>query len=272
MGEARGRKSIFITGAASGIGAETARYFARKGWFVGLYDINEAGLAELASDIGTQHCTYARLDVTSRENWSGAIRSFSDCTEKRMNVLFNNAGIGEFGWFEDIAADDSDAIIDINVKGVVNGVYAALPLLRETTGAHILNTASTAGLIGTPRLAVYSASKFAVRGLSEALNLELADQDICVSCLMPWFVDTPILNGIAAEGSNRNVKDDLVDSGIEVYPVSMVADKVWEAVHGKAPHYMVGKAAERTRFASRFLPGLVRKRLRRSLPKRRETA
>ena len=271
MPEARGRKTIFITGAASGIGAETARYFAKKDWFVGLYDINEAGLADVAEEIGQDNCTHSRLDVTSRESWAEAIALYSQATEKRMNVLFNNAGIGEFGWFEDISPERADAVVDINIKGVLNGVYAALPLLKETSGAHILNTSSTAGLIGTPRLAVYSASKFAVRGLSEALTLELEDEGVCVSCLMPWFVDTPILSGGATDRANRTAKDDLIESGVSVYPVSMVAEKVWEAVHGKASQYMVGKAAERTRFASRFLPGMVKKRLKRSLPKRDET-
>lgn len=268
MSEARGRKSIFVTGAASGIGAETARYFAKKGWFVGLFDINDQGLSDIADEIGKANCVSARLDVRDRDDWAKAISLFGDATEKRMNVLFNNAGIGQFGWFEDIAAEEADRIVDVNIKGVINGVYAALPLLKETSGARVINTASTAGIIGTPRLAVYSASKFAVRGLSEALNLELAEQDIHVVSLMPWFVDTPILQGPQTDGRNQHVKQDLQDSGVEVYPVSMVSEKVWEAAHGKANAYMVGKAAERTRFAARFMPNLVRKRLRRSMPKR----
>lgn len=268
MSEARGRKSIFVTGAASGIGAETARHFANKGWFVGLYDVNASGLAEVVDQIGAANCISAILDVRDRDSWASAIADFSEATEKRMDILFNNAGIGQVGWFEEIAPEEADRIIDVNIKGVINGVYAALPLLKETSGARVINTASTAGIVGTPRLAVYSASKFAVRGLSEALNLELADEGVQVVSLMPWFVDTPILNSSLPEGSNRHGMQDLKDNGIEVYPVSMVADKVWEAAHGRAGDYMVGKAAERMRFAARFMPKLVRKRLLKSLPKR----
>ncbi|MAP95001.1 MAG: short-chain dehydrogenase [Ponticaulis sp.] len=268
MPEARGRKSIFITGAASGIGAETARLFANRGWFIGLYDINETGLADMQEEIGPDNCITGNLDVRDRKQWHAAVASFADATEKRMNVLFNNAGIAETGWFEDIRPEMADAIVDINLKGVINGVYACLPLLKETAGARIVNTASSAGLAGTPRLSVYSATKFAVRGLTESLNLELADEDIYVTSLTPWFIDTPILDSGAVAGANRSGKDSLLDNGVPVYPVSMAAERAWEAAHGRATHYLVGKAAQRMSFASRFLPGSVRKRLRKSLPKR----
>ena len=174
MGEAKGRKTIFITGAASGIGAETARYFSKRGWFVGLYDIDEPALARMVDELGEANTIASRLDVRSREDWAAAISGFSAVTDQRMHILFNNAGIARHGWFEDIPPEDADAVVDINVKGVMNGVYASLDLLKETTGARIINTASAAGLFGTPRLAIYSATKFAVRGLSDALDVELS--------------------------------------------------------------------------------------------------
>ena len=158
MGSAGGRKSIFITGAASGIGAETARLFHKRGWFCGLYDINETGLKEVEGELGAENCHVAKLDVTKRDDWAAAIEGFSAATAGKMDVLFNNAGIGRHGWFEDIPPEEADLIVDINVKGVINGVYAALPLLRTTENARIVNTASTAGVVGSPRLAVYSAT------------------------------------------------------------------------------------------------------------------
>ena len=103
MSEARGRKSIFITGAASGIGAETARFFAKKGWFVGLYDIDERGLEDISDEIGKQNSLSGVLDVRDRDAWNIAMRNFGEATERQMNVLFNNAGIGSFGWMETIA-------------------------------------------------------------------------------------------------------------------------------------------------------------------------
>lgn len=271
MGEARGRKSIFVTGAASGIGAETARHFAGKGWFVGLYDIDETGLEAVASEIGAANCILGRLDVRERPDWNKAIAAFSEATEGRMNVLFNNAGIGRHGWFEDIDPEDSDAVIDINLKGVINGVYAGLPLLKETSGARVVNTASTAGIVGSPRLAVYSATKFGVRGLTEALDVEFSEYGIRVTSLMPWFIDTPILNMTDRDGANHNMKDELTSNGANVYPVSMAAEMAWEAAHGKDVHYMVGKDARRARFFARFLPGMLRKQVTKTLARRDTT-
>ena len=155
MGKCSGRKSIFITGAASGIGKATAKLFADRSWFVGLYDVNEAGLAEVEQEIGAENCVKAKLDVRSREDWKAAVDAFGQETDGRMTVLFNNAGVGRHGWFEDISGEDNDWVVDVNVKGVINGVEAALPLLKQTPGARIVNTASTAGVVGSPKLAVY---------------------------------------------------------------------------------------------------------------------
>ena len=200
MGIANGRKSIFITGAASGIGRETAKHFCERGWFAGLYDVDQAGLEETMRLVGEENSVRAVLDVRNREDWNSTVHSFQEASGGQMHVLFNNAGIGRHGWFESISGDDNDAIIDINVKGVINGVEACLPLLKKTPGARIVNTASTAGLIPGPRLAVYTASKWAVRGLTESLYIELKPLGITVTTLMPWFVDTPILNIGASEG------------------------------------------------------------------------
>ncbi len=268
MGKANGRKTIFITGAASGIGAETARYFSRMGWFVGLYDIDEANLTDRVNEIGEENCVAGRLDVRDRMAWSIAIETFGSATDGMLNVLFNNAGIGRHGWFEDIAPEDADAIIDINVKGVINGVYAALELLKVTRGARIINVASTAGFVGSPQLAVYCASKFAVRGFTEALDVELSSLDIKVTSLSPWFVDTPILDMGQTEDANHKMSDHLNESGTVIYPVSMAAEGAWEAAHGKKQHYGVGKLSNQARLSARLLPGRLRKQLEKNLPER----
>tara|TARA_R110001592_G_scaffold6370_1_gene34268 strand:+ start:625 stop:1119 length:495 start_codon:yes stop_codon:yes gene_type:complete len=132
MTRSGGRKSIFITGAASGIGAETARHFSKRGWYCGLYDVNSASLAQVADEIGTENCHVATLDVRQRADWTAAVRGFGDATEGGMNVLFNNAGVGRHGWFEDVSPEDNDWVIDVNLKGVINGVQACLPLLKAT--------------------------------------------------------------------------------------------------------------------------------------------
>ncbi|MCF6328932.1 MAG: SDR family NAD(P)-dependent oxidoreductase, partial [Henriciella sp.] len=205
---------------------------------------------------------------TRPDAWAAETASFGWATEGRMNVLFNNAAIGRHGWIEDIPQDESDLVLDVNVKGVINGVYAALPLLRQTPEARIVNTASTAGVVASPQLAVYSASKFAGRGLTEALDVEFSELGIRVTSLMPWFIDTPILDMGKTEGANEKMSDNLKDSGREIYPVSIAAEAAWAAAHGKETHYMAGKRAKQARFAARFMPGRLKKQIKSGLPPR----
>jgi len=266
MTAAQGRKSIFITGAGSGIGRATAILFARRGWFVGLYDVSARGLEETQGLMPPGSWISGVFDVRDRAGWSDAVCQFGDATGGRMNVLFNNAGGGRHGWFEQVSQDDSDWIVDVNLKGVINGVYAALPLLEATPGARIVNTASTAGVVGSPQLAVYSATKFAVRGLSEALDVEFSSKGIAVSCLTPWFVETPILDMAVREGANEVMREKL--KGMEVYPVEMAAEKAWDAAHGDEVVVPVGKRAAQARFMARFFPNGLRKQLKKTLPVR----
>ncbi|MEO0467308.1 MAG: SDR family oxidoreductase [Pseudomonadota bacterium] len=270
MTQAKGRKSILVTGAASGIGAETARLFVKRGWFVGAFDIDEPGLSDLADVLGSDNCITGRLDVRDREDWARSVEAFLASTDGRLHVLFNNAGIARTNWFEDIAPQDHDAIIDVNLKGVIHGIEACLPALKNTQGARIVNTASVTAIAAMPRLAVYAATKHAVHGLTDALDLEFSSLGIRVLSLMPWFIDTNILNDASNDGSNRPGKTQLTEAGVDVYPASLAAETVWQAVHGKKTHYMVGKAAEQARFFSRFFPGIVRKRMASSMPPRED--
>ena len=253
------RKTIFITGAASGIGRATAQLFAGKGWFVGLYDIDETKLKETQALIASDRQCSGILDVRDRAAWAQAIAQFGDQTGGKLHVLFNNAGIGRGGWFEDVPPDDTDKVIDVNLRGVVNGIYAALPLLKATPSARIVNTASMAAAYGTPRAAIYSATKFAVRGLTEALDIEFQRHGIRVTSLMPWFIDTPILDGNLSGGSNESIRQGL--GATKVYPVARAAERAWEAAHGTRLHYTVGEEASRLKFLSRLFPALVRQEL-----------
>lgn len=264
MAQAGDRKSIFITGAASGIGRATAEHFVKEGWFVGLYDVNEEGLKETAELVGLDNCIAGKLDVRHDVDWQKAIEQFSGATNGQMNVLFNNAGVGRYGWFEEISSEDSDWIIDVNFKGVVKGCYAALPLLEQTKGARIVNTASASCIVGSPQLAVYSATKFAVNGLTEALNAEFDRLDITVTDIIPWFVQTPILDMATREGGN----DTLQDGGVQdqtVYPVTEAAAITWQAAHGNKVHYYVGKEAGRISFLKRLMPGRMMKQIKKRL-------
>lgn len=259
MSMANGRSSIFITGAASGIGLATARRFANAGWFVGLADINTTGLQAALQAIGPDNGIALMLDVRNREQWAEALAACGRATDGRCDVLFNNAGVARYGWFEDVAPDEADLQIDINIKGVINGAYAGLELLKATPGARLINMASCAGLYGPPRLAVYGATKFAVRGLSEALDAEFSRHGIGVRCIMPWFVETPILDS-PTRGTNAAIRDNIAQQPI--YTPEEAAEVVWKAAHGTDLHYTVGKAAEQLSFSARFLPRQTRKRLR----------
>lgn len=257
------QKYIFVTGAASGIGRATAQLFAERGWFVGLFDVNEEGLAETAASLPEGQRLSMAFDVRDRSGWERAVQSFGEVSGRRMHVLFNNAGIARGGRFEDVPPEDADMVVDINLKGVLNGIYCSLPLLRETPGARIVNMSSVAGIYGAPQMAVYSATKFAVRGLTEALDLEFSALGIRVTSLMPWFIETPMLDTGADPDSNRRVRDALAESKTPIYPVRLAAERAWDAAHGNDVHYTVGREAERAKFAARFLPGAMRARLRR---------
>lgn len=257
-------KSIFITGAASGIGRATAKLFADRGWFVGLADIDAAGLAETQKLVPHDRQHTSVFDVRDSEAWRQALAQFADATGGKLNVLFNNAGIARFGWFEDVSEADANAEIDINIKGVMLGCYAGLPLLKATHGARIINTASAAAMVGAPKLAVYAATKFAVRGLSEALDLEFQRFGVRVSCVMPWFIETPLLDG-GESGSNQRMRDSLGDTKAEIYPVELVAQGVWDVAHGDVLHAPIGKAAKRTWVVSRLFPNFTRRQIAKSL-------
>jgi NAD(P)-dependent dehydrogenase (short-subunit alcohol dehydrogenase family) len=253
------RKSIFVTGAASGIGRAVAIDFAKKGWFVGLADIDEKGMAETAAQIPAGQSSFHRLDVRSREDWARTLAAFWDAAGQRLDVLFNNAGVGRGGAIQSMPHQETDLVIDVNVKGVIYGAEAGFAYLKKTPGSCLINTASAAGIYGASGMSIYCASKFAVRGLTESLDIEWAPYGIKVASLMPSFIDTPILDSIALD-SNRKTRDVVKAIGLEISPVSMVVDAVWDIIGSSKLHHRVGKTARRSWFMARWFPNALRKR------------
>ncbi len=256
---AQQRKCIFITGGASGLGREVARYFADKGWFVGLADVNEAGLAETAAMLPPRMSSSHKLDVTNRAQWTQAVADFAKAAGGRMDVFFNNAGIGAGGPIQDMDDADIDRLIAVNITGVISGTRACFDLLKTTPDSCVLYTASAAGIYGIADLSVYSATKFAVRGLAESHDIEFRKYGIKARSLMPGFIDTNIIAGVA-DGSNRSGKELLESSGIMVSPVSIIGPAAWKAVHGNKVHTPVNKTAKQLAFAARWMPGRLRGR------------
>lgn len=183
-------RNILITGAASGIGAASARLFHMRGWRVGLLDVGAEPLEALASELGG--AWHRALDVTDGEAVRQALVGF--CGEEgRLDVLFNCAGVLRFGLFEEIDLDEHARILQINVFGLLQVTHAAFVYLKAARG-QVINMGSASGLYGTPHMVSYSASKFAVRGLTEALELEWRRYGIHVGDLMPPFVATPMVD------------------------------------------------------------------------------
>jgi NAD(P)-dependent dehydrogenase (short-subunit alcohol dehydrogenase family) len=259
-------KAIFITGGASGIGRATARLFASRGWRVGVADVNEAGLEETVGQIGGMAQRYT-LDVRDREGWTRALDQFTQASGGRLDVLFNNAGIASGGPLAETPFEEIDRVIAINLVGVLNGARIGHAYLKRTPGSCLLNTASASGIYGSAGLAPYSATKFGVRALTEALDGEWHGDGIRVRDLLPGFIDTPLLHGTVT-GSNRSIRETVTERGLELSAAEDVAEAAWAAVHGDRVHTYVGPTAKRMAFAARWMPGRLRKMMRGGPPAR----
>ena len=259
------RKAIFITGGGSGIGRAVAQRFGREGWFVGLGDIDAAGMRETEALLPGGYSYAHTFDVRDRAAWDIALSAFSIAAGGRIDVLFNNAGIPLGGALIENTTTEIERCLDINLKGVLFGAQAAHPHLKKTApGSCLLNTASAAGIYGTPGASVYSATKFGVRAITESLDGEWAADGIKVCDLMPGFIDTPLIDQTPNGTANEAIRQRVTEAGLEITPVAEVADAAWAAVHGDALHTRVGKTAHRLAFASRWLPGRLRKETRSS--------
>lgn len=252
-------RSVFITGAAAGIGRATALTFARNGYLVGGYDIDEVGLRSLAGDVAALggRAVTGHLDVTDPDEMARRLAEFAESTDGRLNVMINNAGILRTGLFEDIDLAAQLREIDINTKGVVNGLHAAFPYLRATPRPVVVNLASASAIYGQPELATYSATKFFVRGITEALDIEWDRYDIRVVSMWPLYVDTAM---------TENVKTGTTESlGINLTPQD-VADAIMAAVEPSLRrriihqvHYPVGSQTKVSAVAARFSPAWLQR-------------
>ena len=261
------RRTIFITGAGSGIGRAAAQRFASGGWFVGLADIDEPGLHGTAALLPDGLCSVHRLDVRDRPGWDDALADCARAGGGRIDAVFNNAGVPLGGQLSELTPEEIERTLDVNLKGVIFGAQAAYPYLRETApGSCLLNTASAAGIYGAPGTSVYCATKFGVRAVTEALDGEWAGDGIRVCDLMPGFIETPLLDHAPNRVTNGDIRSRVRDAGLEITPVSAVAEAAWNAVHGTALHTLVGKTARRMAFAARWMPGSLRRQMRKLVP------
>ena len=181
-----------ITGGASGIGAALARALVAQGASVVLADRQRERVESVAHELGAA-ARPVELDVRDREAYEAVVEGVVS-REGRIDYFFNNAGIGIGGFFEEQSIEDWQYIVDVNLMGVVYGAHAVYKVMLDQGFGHIVNTASMAGLISTPGLSSYSATKHAVVGLSRSMRVEGARRGVRVSAFCPGVIRTEILN------------------------------------------------------------------------------
>jgi len=192
--------SAIVTGAGSGVGAALARALVGAGAHVWLADLDEDAATRVASALagaGPGSARAVRLDVTDAAAVAALVHGVAE-EHGRLDLLFNNAGITFGGETEDLTLEQWNAIIDVNLRGVVHGVHAAYPLMVRQgaaggRGGHIVNTASMGGLMAAGLITSYVATKHAVVGLSLALRSEAAAKGVGVTAICPSAVETPLL-------------------------------------------------------------------------------
>ncbi|CAM3012405.1 short chain dehydrogenase [Ectopseudomonas mendocina] len=223
--------NILISGAASGIGAATARLFHARGWRVGLLDVDANALVALAAEL--DDAWHSRLDVVDAAAVQAALAEFCAHSGGQLRLLFNGAGILHTGAFADIELEQHTRLVEINVLGVLNLCHAAFPYLKATPEAQVINMGSASALYGVPQLACYSASKFAIRGLTEALELEWREHGIRVGDLMPPFVDTSM---VRSQAQRPAVMHRL---GVRL-EAEQIAEAAWQQAQRSLVHRPVG--------------------------------
>lgn len=268
-------KSIFITGAGSGMGREGAKLFHAKGWRVGAVDRNEDGLEALSAQLGSGLWTRV-VDVTDKRAFDSALADFcAGNADGGLDMMWNNAGIGASGWFEDVPYEDSMRVVDVNFKAVLTGAYGALPYLKKSPGSLMFSTSSSSGTYGIPRLAVYSATKHGVKGLTEALSLEWRRHGVRVADVLPGLIDTAILTSTpnhSDSGTTMSAEDIRASAPkkgmFRLIPASSVAEVAWQAYqHPTRLHWYVPNSIRWIDRIKGLSPELVRNRIAKELPR-----
>lgn len=279
-------KVAAVTGAASGMGRTLAVELAKRGCHLALSDVNDAELvktAEMASTHGVR-VTLTTLDVANRD----AVFAWADQVVKdhgKVNLIFNNAGVSLTVPLETVKQSDFDWIMGINFWGVVYGTQAFLPHLKATGDGHVINTSSVFGLISVPGQGTYNASKFAVRGYTEALRMEL-DMEGCgvsATCVHPGGIKTNIamagkvdpsmqkLSGVDAETQKRRA-----NKAINVTTAEDAALQILSAVEKNQRRVLVGPDARMidkiVRLLGSWYQPVIMRQLRKMNPPRRSEA
>ncbi len=248
-------KVAAITGAASGMGRTLAVELARRGCNLAISDVNDAELvktAELASQHGVR-VTVRKLDVSKRDE----VYAWADEVVRdhgKVNLIFNNAGVALTAPVEHMKISDFEWIMGINFWGVVYGTQAFLPHLKASGEGHVINTSSLFGLMAVPTQSAYNASKFGVRGFTEALRMELDMEGACVSatCVHPGGIATNIAMAGKVDPVMEKLTGQSVDAHkrranklINVTTAESAALQILQAVENNERRVLVGNDAKK---------------------------
>lgn len=248
-----------ITGAASGIGRALAiRLAAEKIAGIAICDVNEKGLAETAAAIEkTGTPVSAHVTDTSKLEQIESLKTAVLEKHSRVTHLINNAGVGLFGTFEHISLEDFEWLMGINFWGVVYGCKVFLPELKRQDAAHIVNVSSVFGMVAPPEQTAYCASKFAVRGFTEALRHELEETNVRVSSVHPGGIKTNIARnsrvGAETPATYKNQGVDFFDQVAQTTP-ERAADAILRGIRAENPRILIGKDAYALSYVSRLFP------------------
>ncbi len=267
MHELRGKVAV-VTGAAGGIGSAIAKRFAAEGATLCLVDLRAEALEAVARELGRDHEVHAHvLDVADAAAWEELARNIAS-RHGGADLLINNAGISVHGAFADQSVADLDRIVDVNLKSVLYGCHAFLPQLRGRTEAHIVNISSLAGRVAFPFQSTYCATKYAVRGFSGALCIELAGDRIGVSTIMPGAVATELLDRAASYDRSASAAVAKLMLAYGVNP-RRVADRVVRAIHRNEREVLIGWDAWVAPAAAAIAPKLLQRGLGAAFRRRR---
>jgi NAD(P)-dependent dehydrogenase (short-subunit alcohol dehydrogenase family) len=256
-------KTALVTGAASGIGRETALALARAGADLFLCDLDEAGLKAIEGAISSlgRNAVCQRADVSKRDEMG----AFADAVHREVeavDVLVNNAGVAvAAGWLE-MTVDDWDWITGINLGGVFHGCHFFVPrMVQRGRGGHVVNIASMAGFVAGPPLSAYSATKAAVMSLSESLRAEVARHGIGVTAVCPGLINTQIPDHMRYRGLLANAEARARAKQVVVkrnYGPDRVARNILKAIQRNRAIAPVSIEARLAYYLKRFVPGFVR--------------
>ncbi|WP_425390304.1 SDR family NAD(P)-dependent oxidoreductase [Ekhidna sp.] len=258
-------KTAFITGAASGLGAAFARLLAENGWSLHLSDINIASLEELKIKLkGAKDVFTYELDVSDKLSYERTVEAIRKNTSQ-IDLVINNAGIGDGEFFQNYKSDLWERMIRINLMGVYYGCHYFVPWMIEQSNGTVINIGSAAGFMNAPGMSAYNASKAAVYSLSETLYHELKPRGIHVSVVTPTFFKTNIMS--QAQGSQAFVHFAEKQMHHSTTNAEEMAQIVLEhAANGKF-HIIHPKEARRAYFFKKWFPSLVSRKFEKMLEK-----